>query len=203
MQAAALADLGRTEEALARLEHGIQADISAGRQVEQADKLLHAATLELELGRRRACRDRCVLIEQIDRSAERLAQVAGLLARAGFPAEAERIMRGLDGQEQTRGLEADRARVRAEVLLARGQPRQAWVQFQRAATLDPPGVPHEYLARGALAAGEAGTARAFYARIAGDIGYYWQAPDQEPIGTWFAARQRLSTLGPIRSTAVH
>ena len=139
LQAAALADSGRTEEALVRLERGIKADMSAGRHVEQADKLLHAATLELALGRSRACRDRCVLIEQIDQSAERLTEVAGLFARAGFPAEAERLMRGLAANESTRGLEAARARVRGEVLLARGQARQAWVSFQRAATLDPPG----------------------------------------------------------------
>jgi len=200
MQAAALADTGRTEEALHRLEAGIKADLAAGRLVEQADKLLHAATLELALGRTRACRDRCVLIEQIDQSAERLSQVSGLLARAGFPADAERIMRSLDGHEPTRGLEADRHRVRAEVLLARGQPGQAWVFFQRAAALDPPGVPHDYLARGALAAGETGTARSLFARIAADVGYYWQAPDQEPLGTWFAARNRLAQLDRTLST---
>ena len=110
-------------------------------------------------------------------------------------------MRGLAGSEPTRGLEADRERVRAEVLLVRGQARQAWVSFQRAATLDPPGVPHEYLARGAFAAGETGTARLLYERMAADVGYYWQSPDFEPIGTWFAARQRLSTLDNRPSTA--
>jgi hypothetical protein len=168
--------------------------MSAGRHVEQADKLLHAATLELRLGRSRACRDRCVLIEQIDRSSERLAQVGALFARAGFPAEAERILRGLETQPSTRGLDADRFRLQAEVLLARGRPREAWVHFQRAKDLDPIGIPHEYLARGALAAGEVGAARTMYERIVADLGYYWQAPDQEPIGTWFAARQSLSSL---------
>jgi len=142
-----------------------------------------------------------VLIEQIDQSAERLTEVAGLFARAGFPAEAERLMRGLAANESTRGLEAARARVRGEVLLARGQARQAWVSFQRAATLDPPGVPHEYLARGALEAGETGTARSLYERMAADVGYYWHSPDLEPIGTWFAARRQLSSIENRPSTA--
>ena len=199
LQAAALADLGRTDEALVRLERGIAADLTAGRHVERADKLLQAAVLELASGRRGPCRDRGVLVAQIDQSAERLAQVAALLARAGYPNDAEEIMRRLDATRPTRGLQADRLRVRGEVLLARRQARAAWAEFQKAATLDPPGVPHEYLARGALAAGETGTARTLYARIADDVGYYWQAPDQEPIGTWFAARRRLAALRPTPS----
>jgi tetratricopeptide (TPR) repeat protein len=202
LQAAALADTGRLQEALARLENGIKVDADAGRPAAQADKLLQAAALELRLGRVGACRDRCVRIAQLDQSAERMAEVAALLARAGFAADAERVLRRLDSMGRTRGLDADRARVRAELLLAKGQTRQAWEFFQRAASLEPPGVPLEYLARGALAAGEEGNARLQYQRMANDIGYYWHTPDAEPPGVWFAARQSLASLDRRVSTAV-
>ena len=200
LQAAVLADTGRPVEAIARLDRGIQADASAGRQTNQADKLLLAAGLELDVGRRDACRDRCVQVEQIDQSARRLAQAAAWLARAGFPADAERIMRRFDGARPIRSLEVDRHRVRGEVLLARGQARAAWIEFQAAAALDAPGVPLEYRARGAQAAGEIGTARTLYARMADDVFYYWYAPDYEPLGTWFQARRRAAALATTAPT---
>jgi eukaryotic-like serine/threonine-protein kinase len=194
LQAALLADAGRIDEAIARLEQGAAKDLAAGRQKERADKLLFLADLELARGRRRDARDRCVLVEQIDRSARRLAPAAALLARAGYPEDAERMIARFDGARSIRSLEVDRRRIRGEVLLARGNARAAWVEFQQAATLDAPGVPLEYLARGAAAAGETGTALALYARIAGDREYYWHYPEGEALGTWARGTERYFDL---------
>ena len=69
-----------------------------------------------------------------------------------------------------------------------------------AAALDAPGVPLEYRARGAQAAGEIGTARTLYARMADDVFYYWYAPDYEPLGTWFQARRRAAALATTERT---
>jgi hypothetical protein len=67
-------------------------DVRTGAQAARADKLLALASLQLRQGRPRACRDLCIQLEQVDGSARRLAQEAAILARAGYPADAERVL---------------------------------------------------------------------------------------------------------------
>jgi serine/threonine protein kinase/tetratricopeptide (TPR) repeat protein len=184
LQASVLAELGRTGEAIAALERGVSADVESGDRPSRADKLLALASLHLRLSHARVCRDLCVQVEQLDRSTRRLAQSAVLLARAGYPADAAAVLSRLDAKSTVRSVQVDRQRIKGEILLARGQPKTAWAAFQQAGALDAPGIPHEYLARSAVAAREEGTALALYSRMASDPGYYWHYPDAEPPGAW-------------------
>jgi hypothetical protein len=193
LQAAVLADMGRTDDAIARLKRGAERDVKTGAHAAQADKLLALASLQLRLGQKALCRDLCLQLEQVDDSERRLAQAASLLARAGFPADADRLLARLDPASTIRSVQVDRHRVAAEIMLAR-QNKSAWDEFKRAAALDAPGVPIEYLVRGAEAAGEYGTAIALAERMANDPGYYWYWPDLDPPGTWSDAMRSYLRL---------
>jgi eukaryotic-like serine/threonine-protein kinase len=187
LQASVLAETGRARDALARLERGLASDRSQGLQVQQADKLIAAASLELTAGRRQVARDLCIQAEQLDQSLERLSALGRLLAHAGYPAEAERLLARFDASQAARRVQLHQQRLQGEILLARGNAAGALQHFQRAAALDAPGMPLEYLARGALAAGEHGLALATYRRMAGDPGFVWHYPDLELPGAWVDA----------------
>lgn len=196
LQAAVLAEVGAREEAIARLERGRSADQRAGSLAGQADKLLALAGLHLRMGRRQVCRNLCLQAEQIDQSADRLTQAGVMLARAGYPADAERLLGRIDSASTVRSVQRNRHRLRGEILLARKDPQAAWPELQQAAALDASGMPLEYLARGALAAGETGLALATYRRMAADAGYYWHYPDLEPPGAWSDALATYLRLTP-------
>ena len=138
-------------------------------------------------------------VEQVDRSSLRMAAVGHVYARSGALADATRALSTLPKETSSRQLRIQKLRLGAEIVLARGDARGAWVQFQQAAALEAPGVLPEYVARGAAAAGELGTALAMYRRMAGDPGYYWRYPDHEP-GRWFESLTRYwKSAGVCRS----
>jgi serine/threonine protein kinase/tetratricopeptide (TPR) repeat protein len=196
LEAAVLAELGRTEAAIGRLRQGVQADQALGDQPDAADKLLALASLYLQLGQRHATRDACIESRQLGQSLFRTAQAAALLARAGFPGDAEDVLADLPADSPSRQVRLDRLRVTGEIQLARHQPTAAWRSFQGAAALEAPGVYPEYLARGAVAAGEEGTALSLYERMGRDPGYYWRYPDSYPPGAWVDALRSYSQILP-------
>jgi serine/threonine protein kinase/tetratricopeptide (TPR) repeat protein len=202
LQASVLAETGRLADAIVTLQRGADADAASGDQTSRADKLLAVADLLLRSQQRQQCRDTCIIVEQIDQSPVRRARCAALLARAGFPADAETLLARLPSDLPSRRLQADRHRITAEILLARQRPRQAWDAFQRAAALEAPGVLSEYLARGAVAAGERGTALALFERMANAPGYYWRYPDNHPPGSWRAALEAYLGLAKRSTPAV-
>jgi hypothetical protein len=167
-----------------RLQRGVDADAAVGAQTSRADKLLAMAGVLIRRKSFAAARDACILAAQLDRSLLRDVRGAALLARAGYPADAERARQQLAGSLSLRAIQIGDHRIRGEVFLARGDASRAWVEFQRAAALEAPGVLTEYLARGADASGEHGTALALYRRMATDPGYYWRYPDSDVPGTW-------------------
>lgn len=197
LQAAVYADLGRLDAAIELLERGADDDARRGDAAARVDKLLGRADLELRRGQARACRDLCVQAEQIDRSPPRLGRIAALYAQSGDPGSAARILAQLPESSPSRRVRIDRIRLDGEIRLARGDVRGAWIELQRAAAMEAPGVLIEYLARGAAAAGERGTALALYERLARDPGYYWRYPGEEP-GRWFDAITRYDTLSAGR-----
>ena len=184
LQAAVLTETGRALDAVVALRRGAQADASSGDQAARADKLLAIAALQLRLHDRQACRDACMLAGQADRSPFRVARSAALLAQGGFPSDAERLLAQLPADSPSRRIQADHLRITAEILLSRQHPGAAWQAFQRAGALEPPGTRPEYLARGAAAAREHGSAVAMYEGMASDPGYYWRYPDSYPPGSW-------------------
>jgi serine/threonine protein kinase/tetratricopeptide (TPR) repeat protein len=193
LQAAALADLGRAADAVERLARSLDHSPSIDPGT-RADRLVALASARLTIGDRRGCRDACVLAEQADRSPERIAVIAALLARAGFVADAERLLDRLPAGTMSRRIRIDRERLAGEILLARGRAAEAWRRFQAAAQMEAPGVYPEYLARGAAAAGERGVALAMYERMARDAAYFWRYPDGELPGAWFASLQQTLRL---------
>jgi tetratricopeptide (TPR) repeat protein len=200
LTAAVYADLGRTADAIRQLTEGADRDARTGNVEARADKLLARASLELRIGRTRACRDSCLQVEQLDSSQLRLARVAALYAQAGAVADAARLLAQLPEESASRRVQIDRRRVQAEILLASGQRKEAWAEFQRAAALEAPGVMPEYLARSAAAAGELGVAVAMYERMATDPGYFGRYPDNEH-GRWFDAHVSYLRLARRTGTA--
>jgi eukaryotic-like serine/threonine-protein kinase len=193
LQASLLADLGRAEPAIAHLEPVTRPNRGLD-PANRADAFLAIGFLRLQIGDREACRDMCLLAEQIDNSPVRLARAATLLARAGFPRDAERLLEKLSPSSPSRRVRADRDRIRGEIALARGQNREALALFRVAATLEADGVHLEYLARGAAAAGEIGLATRIYEQIVRDAAYYWRYPDSDFPGTWFSSVQAYLRL---------
>ena len=194
LQAAVLAEQGDDQQASQRLHRGIVVDADAGAGTARADKLLALAFILLRQGRHAECRDACLRAQQLDQAPTRLIRVAALLARAGVPTEAERILVRLEPSAFARSVQVGRHRVLGEILLARHKPSAAWAEFQRAAQLEAPGVHCEYLARGAEAVGEHGLALGLYAGMAADAGYFWRYPDSEPPGAWTDALQAYVRL---------
>ena len=201
LQAAVLADLGRTGAARERLRRGVEDDQRRGENPAAADKLLGIAALALREGRSREARDACIQATQADRSPLRLAQAASLLAQTGAVRDALRLFDLLPVESASRQIQIDRARVQGEILLAQRAPMRAWEFFQRAAALESPGVFTEYLARGAAAAGETGTAIALYERMALSPGYFWRYPDADVPGAWFNAQRQYLSLTQASPTA--
>jgi tetratricopeptide (TPR) repeat protein len=195
LQAAVLADTGRTAEAADLLREAVVADTASGDVAGRVDKLLALASLQLRLGRTAECRTLCVLAEHADRSPVRLAQLAAMLARTGDVVNAERLLGRLPEKSPSRRTQSDRRRVAGEILLARRRVQEAWTAFTQAAALEAPGVYCEYLARAAEAKREPGIARELYARMAREPGYYWRYPDNDYPGTWFEALTHAVRLG--------
>jgi tetratricopeptide (TPR) repeat protein len=200
LEAAVFADLGRVDQAALCLRRGIAADAARGAQPAEADKLLALADLDLRRGDRRGTRDRCIEASHLDRAPNRVIRAASLLARAGFISDAAARLDSLDRNSPARNVQIGRHRVLGEILLAEKRPREAWTEFQQAASMDGAGVLSEYVARGAEAAGEHALALTLYARMAEAPGYFWRYPDTDPPGAWADALARFVALAQAHAT---
>jgi tetratricopeptide (TPR) repeat protein len=191
LQAAVLAEIGRTSGAISRLERSLTEPLDVSTR---ADRWLAIAGLRLASGDRRGAQSASMLAINQDRSPVRLARAAAVLARSGNPDEAQRLLELLPANSPSRRVQADRSEVHAEILLARRRPADAWRVFQEAARLEPPGVYLEYTARAAEAAGLRGVATGLYERMAADPEYFWRYREEVTPGEWSSAVANYSRL---------
>jgi tetratricopeptide (TPR) repeat protein len=86
--------------------------------------------------------------------------------------------------------QADRFRMRGEILAAKGNFKQALDLLDRAAHMDRPQEPKEYLANAFVLAGDHERAKLVYQRIVDTSWLTWIMQDEWP-GIRFVARQYL------------
>ena len=190
-QLAALeADQGRIVEAREILMGGIKKDRTSGQDGFAARKTVALAFLNGFDGDRRLAIAGANDAVSLQRSPGVIVQAVSILARYGSLREAERLMNSLTKGEGPK-YEADRARMKGEILLAKGDAQGALRLLQEAADKDQPHQPKEYLARALDKAGEHDQAKRIYQQISDTSFLTWITEDQFPA-TRFIARQRLT-----------
>ena len=179
-----LAEMGRYEDALRSLQEGLASDLKDEQTVAQADKLLAAAWIRYLRDERAACRAACFKALQLESSPDRLRRAGAVLARAGFPEEAEKLLSRYAGDAELPVFRIARHQVWGEIHLARGKTARALEEFRMADALEAPARHREYLARVLDAAGDREAALRIYLRTVESAALIWQAPEENFPGLW-------------------
>jgi len=176
-----LAELGRYNEAITILKRGIAEDSSVGNVGGRADRLLALASLYARSGDRPASREACLEALQLDSSFPHALSAGTILARSGFLADADAVLKAVVFQKYPPISEIVRYRLQGETALARGDNRQALTRFERADAIEPRAIARDYLARALVACDKPDGALSLYAAILSSPGQIWQEPqDYEP-----------------------
>jgi tetratricopeptide (TPR) repeat protein len=204
-QANLRAERGQYADAVRLLEDGIRADDLAGLKVPQADKLLAIAYLRYRQGAFDASREACLAALKLDASMERSLTVGTLLARSGYPRDAEQVLEGLDVDRYPPISDIVRWRLQGEILMADRRPCPALIDFDRADAMEAKAHNREYLARADLACGEpqgiasrlARTQQALsaYKAMAESPGRFWYQAETSLPGIWSDSLFQYAKLG--------
>jgi eukaryotic-like serine/threonine-protein kinase len=185
------ADRGRMDVARELLREGILKDRQTGSEGFAAQKTIALAFLEGVAGNR----ERAIALASEAVSTRRhpsvFVRAVSILARYGSPKDAARLMNGFPAGEGPK-YEADRFRMKGEILAAEGDFKQALDFLDLAAQMDRPQEPKEYLARVLDLAGNRARARLINQRIVDTSFLTWIAEDEWPA-TRFLARQYLKS----------
>jgi tetratricopeptide (TPR) repeat protein len=183
------ADRGNLEAARKLLSDGIVKDRASGEDGYAAQKTTALGFLDGSLGNRKLAVARAHEAVSIRRAQLVIVQAVSLLARYGSPQDAEALMNTFPAGEGPK-YDADRLRMRGEILLAKGDFKPALQLLDEAAHQDRPQEPKEYLARALEMTGDHEGAKLTYQRIADTSWLTWLAEDEWPA-TRFLARQYL------------
>jgi tetratricopeptide (TPR) repeat protein len=184
LRACLLAELGRCEEALRILDEGLASDAKDGQIMAQADKLLAVAWIRSQRNERAACRAACLKAVELESGPSRLCRAGAVLARSGFPEEAEKLLPSLKPDLHLSAFRGAAHRILGEVLLARGQVAEALAEFRQAGALEYPARHREWLARALEASGDRAAACQLFQKAAASAALIWQAPEEELPGLW-------------------
>ncbi len=202
LQANLRAETGRYAEAIRMLDDGIRSDSLAGSEVQQAEKLLATAYLFYRQGARSDCRSACLRAIRLD-SGPQLSLTAGtLLARTGYIAEAEDVLRNLASDRYQPISDVVESRLRGEIMMARARPCDALVQFGKTDKVEPVAHERDYLARAELACTDPSrtssrtreTAFSAYKAMALRPGRFWYQGEDTLPGFWADMLFRYSDL---------
>ncbi|HYL72847.1 MAG TPA: protein kinase [Bryobacteraceae bacterium] len=188
------AETGRSADAIAWLEVGLEYDRSRGDIPFQADKLINLAYLHLAAGARGKVRTEALDAVRLDSSPERLLKAGTLLARAGFLADASsmgRMTRQFPGVHKA---EVASLRIDGEILAARHLFPQALDRLNRAAKMDQVSGYQEYLANAYAITGDGERAASYYQRIFDTPAVPWLNSAAEFPGIWTASLLKYATL---------
>jgi tetratricopeptide (TPR) repeat protein len=161
----------------ALLREGILHDADAKLSTGEANKHIALAYLRYRDRDLEGARNHCSRAIALDKSPQRAVLAAAVLARAGYPSEAEALLPVVQGPERI--FEAARLRITGEVLAARGRLSEAIAVFRKADALEPPADPREYLARALARSGDRRGALALYRRIIELHNLVWISPEKE------------------------
>jgi eukaryotic-like serine/threonine-protein kinase len=174
LEACVLAELGRYAEAIQSLNVGIASDVAAGDATDRADKWLGIAYLQFKLGKFRDARSAALNSLALEHSIRRSADAGSLLARAGFVADANRILAALPSGDFPPISEVARLRLRGEILLAQGRKAEALGVLRTAHSKDQEVKnANDYFARALAGNGLPGDALAEYSDYVLHPGYIW------------------------------
>jgi len=183
------ADRGNLEEARQLLRQGILQDRGTGQDGYASQKSVELGFLEGIAGNQKLAVAHAHEAVSIRRSPLVIVQAVTILARNGSSREALNLMNTFPAGEGPKH-EADLLRMKGEILAARGEFKQALDFLERAAGMDRPQVPKEYLARALDLAGESERAKLVHQRIVDTSPLTWIVQDEWPA-TRFLARQNL------------
>jgi len=183
------ADRGRFDTARQLLRDGILKDRGTGEDGFAAQKTIALAFLEGIAGNQGLAVAHAHEAVSIRRSPLVMVQAVSILARYGTPDAATSLMDTLPAGEGPK-YQADRFRMRGEILAAKGNFKQALDLLDRAAHMDRPQEPKEYLANAFVLAGDHERAKLVYQRIVDTSWLTWIMQDEWP-GIRFVARQYL------------
>jgi tetratricopeptide (TPR) repeat protein len=183
------ADQGRIDSARQILIDGILKDRATGEDGFASQKSAALAYLEgiAKNPERAVARAKDAI--SIERSPLVIVEAVSILARYGSPEEATNLMYTFPAGEGPK-YDSDLLRMRGEIFLARRNFKQALDLLDRAANLDRPQKPKEYLARAFDLAGDHERATLVNRRIVDTSFLTWITEDEWPA-TRFLARKYL------------
>jgi serine/threonine protein kinase/tetratricopeptide (TPR) repeat protein len=183
------ADQGRMDSARQILIDGILRDRATGEDGFASQKSAALAYLEgiAKNPERAVARAKDAI--SIRRSPLVIVEAVSILARYGSPEEATNLMNTYPAGEGPK-YDSDLLRMKGEILLAKGNFKQALDLLDRAANLDRPQDPKEYLARAFELAGDHERATLANQRIVDTSFLTWITEDEWPA-TRFLARKYL------------
>ena len=136
LEACVLAEQGRYREAVGVLNDGIKSDLPVGDSGDRADKLLALAYIHLKQNSRDESRNAALKSLTTAYSLERAADAGSILSRAGWIADAKKILATIDSGIRTQIAEVTRLRLSGEILLAEGRREKALSVLRKAKNLD-------------------------------------------------------------------
>jgi len=179
-----LAELGRYEEAARVLDEGIRGDSKDGQTEGLAAKLLALAWIRCQKGDLAGCRTVCLAALKAESSPRRLRYAGALLARAGFPNEAEKVLPRQTLDVDLPVFRIAKHHVQGEIHFARGDKAKALAEFRKVDGLDAPAPHREYLARALDANGDREEAFEVYKKTVESAAFIWHAPEEDFPGLW-------------------
>ena len=184
VQACLLAEMGRYQEAARVLEEGIAVDTKDGQTAGLAGKLVALAWIRYQKGDLAGCRTACLAALKAEASPRRLRYVGALLARCGFPDDAEKVLSRHTLDAELPVFRIAKHHVLGEMHLARGSKARALEEFRNASAQEAPARHREYLARALEASGDREEAFEVYRKTAESAALIWQAPEEDLAGLW-------------------
>jgi len=188
------ADQGRIDSARQILSGGILKDRATGQDGFASQKSVALAYLEGVSKNPGRAVARAKDAVSIRRSPSVIVQAVSILARYGSPEDAASLMNTYPAGEGPK-YEADVLRMKGEILLAKRNFKQALDLLDRAAHLDRPQEPKEYLARGLDLAGDRERAKLIYQRIADTSFLTWIAEVEWPATRFLAGEYLKKSKG--------
>jgi tetratricopeptide (TPR) repeat protein len=177
MLAALLAETGRYGEATSELTSAIGNDLTAGLEDQAGLKRLAVASLDLRRGDTQGARNHTLEAVRRIRNVEQYRRAGVILARAGFPADAARVVNELGPGWPGPLAEAARRQINGELLLARQDIPRALIEFEAADRIDSRLRPRDYLARAYAQAGDRARASFIYEGLLRQPAWFWRYAD--------------------------
>jgi predicted negative regulator of RcsB-dependent stress response len=199
------ADRGNFQHAIDLLTEGIEADQSTGSGAEEAMKHIDRAFIECQVQQFQRCIDDEESAISLNPSLTTYRLTSMLFgeavptAPAPIASKMRRLLLANERQMPKEDLgpisEVTQAQVRGEIMLCEGRSKAALSQFRKAAVLDAPSDPKEYLARALVRVAEGEHDSRLRASLLEEAARYYQKIALEPAYIWYSTSRNLYPPG--------